>query len=136
MDWVQIGYTGQWQATRVAHRPIISVEISNGAYSFEGLALIDTGTDYTLANSEIAEVLNIQLDKDNPVQIAGVGRAPGYLVKDVKLHFPQLAEDMVVDVIFVEDLGFNMLLGQSDFFEKFDVSFEKRSRKFFIRPAA
>ena len=136
MAWKEFRYSNHLQGNGIAYRPIVSVEIKNGVYSYTGLGLIDSGTDGIIMDIEIAKVLNLSLQGAEEVSLAGVGTAKGLIVESVlNFDFLELEESIAAPVVIVENMPLGILLGQRDFFERFDIRFEKRKKKFFIRTA-
>ena len=133
MSWKQYDYTGQWsERYGVVYQPLLQVKLSNGNQSFWPLALIDSGAHATVANSEIASELGINLAPCPTRKVGGVGTALGREC-DVGLDIPDFGISQKISVLFVDNLPFNMLLGQRDFFSVLDVRFEKAKNKFYLR---
>ena len=119
------GYNG------VVYRPLIEVKVSNKTGEMSLLALIDSGTDSTLVNAEIAKTLYIEPNTCQKVKVGGVGENIGFLC-NVTLSIDDFSESMEIPVIFVENLPFDALLGQRHFFERFQINFEKDKNRFFL----
>lgn len=137
INWKKYDYTGQWGLGNViTYRPLVEVNVSNGISpkGISVLALVDSGTDGTLFNLEIAKSLGIDISKCKRVKVGGIGEREGF-ISDIKLTVPDFRGSMQISVIFVEHLPFNGLLGQRDFFEKFRIKFEKDRNKFYLTPA-
>lgn len=133
MQWQGYDYKAQWSAKfGVVHRPLLQVKLSNGTKAFWPLSLIDSGSDGVLINSEIAEPLGINLSPCKEVQVGGVGSAKGKEC-DVTFEIPELNIKCDISVIFIENLPFNVLLGQRDFFSRVNVRFEKNRNKFYLK---
>ena len=98
------------------------------------MALVDSGTDATMMDLEIANILEIDLGKSKKVTASGLGSTkPGFLAK-LNIQVDQFDESMTFTVIFVEGLGFDAILGQDDFFRHFHVRFEREAKMFYLRP--
>ncbi len=123
-------YTGKWGLDGVIYRPIIEVDVSNGSNKISFLALIDSGTDGTILNLEIAHALGIDISKCEETKVGGIGEMEGF-ISTVTLAVPDfnvLMED--ITVTFIKNLPFDVLLGQRDFFNKFKITFEKKKNRF------
>ena len=117
-------YTGKWGLEGIVYRPLIEVGISSGSNNIAFLALIDSGTDGTILNLEIANVLGIDIHKCKETKVGGIGEMAGYISK-VTVTVPDFNVSMDVPVTFIKNLPFDVLLGQRDFFSKFKITFEK-----------
>lgn len=114
------------------YRPVIDVNLSCGAITFPITAIIDSGADMTLISADIAPVLGIDLSQYPKDRITGIvaGGSDAYLVP-VTMVIPEFKDDPVdTKVLFVPGLVTGMLIGQEGFFDKFQVSFDKRRKKF------
>lgn len=117
----------------ITYRPLIEINVSSGTGTkgLSVLALIDSGTDGTLFNLEMAKVLGIDISKCKKVKVGGIGEREGFIC-DVKLTVPDFQVSIDIEVIFVDQLPFDGLLGQRHFFEKFRIKFEKDRNKFYL----
>jgi len=114
--------------------PNIDVELSfNDSIPYTFTALIDSGCQKTNINADIADIFGIDLTKCPQVKIGGItGSAIGYEFSiDMKLK--DFGEKFESPAIFVPNLPVPILLGQSNFFDKFDVKFEKRNNVFELK---
>ena len=127
-------YTGQLGlGNSITYRPLIEVNVSSGvgAKGVSILALIDSGTDGTLFNLEMAKALGIDISRCKRVKVGGIGERDGF-ISEIKLTVPDFRVSMDMEVIFVDQLPFDGLLGQRHFFEKFRIKFEKDRNKFYL----
>lgn len=114
-------------------RPMLQIEVygSEGNKSFG--ALIDSGADISLFNTEIAEALGIELSPDCERNFTGIsGTIPGYLVEKVKIRLENMKEEMYIPVCFVQSPTVGLLLGQEGFFDQCRIKFEKHHDTFEI----
>ena len=82
---------------------------------------------------EIADLLGIDLTNCPKVTIGGAtGKAVGYK-SSVDMKLKDFGVKFKAVVIFVPNLPVPILLGQSNFFDKFDVKFEKRNNVFELK---
>ena len=136
MNWKEYDYTAQWgPGDHITFRPILEVRVSKSTESIPTLALVDSGTDGTLFNAEIARSLKVDLNKCQRIKIGGIGEREGHICK-ITLFIPDFRVSMDIPVVFVEDPPFDGLLGQMHFFERFRVRFEKDQKKFYIKDSA
>ena len=134
--WKEFDYTGQWDGTGLAYRPVVNVILSNGPKSFPVVALIDSGCDCVMVNKDIAGVLGIT---SNPLRKMRVGGITGLRDDGFKSEIavqPTSFKAFNADATFVPGLPFACLLGQKGFFDSFNVRFEKGKKKFYIQPVS
>ena len=108
-----------------ACRPIIPFEVSNGKKSVRYLALVDSGSDLCVFHKEIADILDIDIEKGKKAHVSGVteGEKQSYYIHPVTLSFGGLKH--TADVGFMANLSKSGhgILGQYGFFDKYKVSF-------------
>lgn len=94
-------------------------------------AMVDSGCTVTHANSAIAEALGIDLRTCVETETVGISgeKEIGWMT-EVTFSFPGLGEDYRGPVLFTENIPVSILLGQRNFFDKFDVHFQKRRHLF------
>ena len=135
MRWKEYDYTGQWgRDGHIAYRPLTEVRVACKGRENNGMAvvaLIDSGTDSTLLDIDVAKTLGIDLMRAHKVKVGGVGERDGF-VSDITLLIPDFDVSMNIPVVFTDGLPFSCLLGQRHFFERFQVRFEKNRNKFFV----
>ena len=132
MKWKKYKYTAQLgPGGSVTYRPLLSVRIATETYppGRDVLAIIDSGTDSTVFNADIARALGVDPRDCRKIRMGGIGVVDGFLC-DVKIVIPDFDLSMNVSVAFLENPPFDALLGQRDFFERFKVLFEKDQQQF------
>lgn len=105
-------------------KPIIPFYLFHGESFVRLEALIDSGADFTLFHSEIADVLGIRWKTGVPQTFEGITGARGTMYfHQVKIKIGQWNETITCG--FSNDLSENNygILGQEGFFEHFKVSF-------------
>jgi hypothetical protein len=113
-------------------RPVIPVVISNGKKSVECLALVDSGADACLFDSETGKSVGIDVDNSEVHRVVGVGgKISHYYSHPVILKVGRLS--------FKTDAGFMPgvmggfmpygFVGQKGFFDAFIVKFDKRKNQ-------
>lgn len=132
-DWSEHNYSHLWHDKfGKVSRPMYQVKFSNTSHECWYLALIDSGSDRIMINSDFAEILGINLGLCKEVEVGGIGAAKGRIC-DVSLEIEEFNIKENVTAIFVDKLPFSALLGQNDFFSWFNVRFEKAKGKFHLR---
>jgi Aspartyl protease len=132
-------YTAQARRGSIdySYRPLIEIEVGGEKKSRIFKALVDSGTDVTIMDSAIAELLGIDSKNRTSAQISGVGEAKDGFVAPVSLRVEKFPDRVYnFEVIFAENLSnnFEIILGQQDFFRNFDVMFKKSEDSFYITP--
>lgn len=117
--------------TKWTKRPILQIEVfgTDGSKGFG--ALIDSGADISLFNTEVAEVLGITLSSAHERKFTGIsGTIPGYFVEKVKIRIEGMTDIVTIPVCFVQSPTVSLLLGQEGFFDQCRVKFEKHHDTF------
>lgn len=102
------------------------------------VALIDSGADLSLAHADMGRLLGIDVQTGRRWSYSGavdsqVGRAYIHRLHLIILNFSSLD----IDVAFSEQVApGTFLLGQRDFFETYDITFNLSSRTFTIEETA
>lgn len=105
--------------------PVIDVELFGKKSNLLVKALLDSGASFSVFRSEIADYLDISIEKGKPVYLEGVGgRILGYL------HTVPIAigrKKFRCKIIFSREftVSFN-LLGRDNFFEHFVITFNEK----------
>ena len=95
------------------------------------LAMVDSGTDSTVLDADIARSLRTDLSRCQRVRLGGIGSLDGYMT-NVQLAVPDFDLAMDIPVMFAENLPVQGLLGQKHFFQRFKIRFEKDKNKFYL----
>lgn len=117
--------------------PIVQVTLYNGEERQYATAVIDSGAQATNISTEWADLLRIEY-KHLPRTIVRMANSTGDEEENAWVGFIDISIEGIPDkmhlyALFVDGLGANVLLGQRDFFEKFDISFKKgESNNLFI----
>ena len=123
-------YTAQTRRGSIdySYRPLIDVEIGGENKSRTFKALVDSGTDVTVMDKVIAELLGINSINRVTATLSGIGESKHGFIAPVSLRIDKFPDRVFnFKVIFVESLSnnFDIILGQQDFFHNFDVTFHK-----------
>jgi hypothetical protein len=107
-------------------RPLIPVRLRAGDRTATIMALIDSGADISLFSSSLADVLGLDLQSGRAEQIQGISGQPvSAYFHTVTLEIVGSPDSFTADVAFSEQLAGTALLGQADFFEQFQIKFER-----------
>ena len=135
MGWIKYKYTGSFESGRVVHEtPLIEVEISHNGKSQSFSGLIDSGCTMTHMAASIADFFNIDLTKcKEGISKSADGIETRVPISEISIKLKDFGDAFVTPVIFSKGLPVPILLGQNNFFDKFDVKFEKRNNTFEIK---
>jgi len=112
--------------------PFISAVLYYGSRSIRVQALIDSGCTTTHIHTDIARVLGIDLNAAQEKNSSGItGTAIGRHTR-LQIEIEGHGDPFDSPVAFLNILPVSMLLGQNNFFDKFNVRFEKPKASFFI----
>ena len=115
--------------------PLLSVRLGFEQNYTDVLGLIDTGATDCLFDRDVADDLGIELkDSDVKREYFGVGGQSviGH-IHSVRLQIQGFAEWIDIDAGFVNTLLPYQLLGQSGFFDNYEVSFQRYRGRFEIK---
>lgn len=132
MEWKEYRYTVSGKSVdNLVARPLVPIQLANKTGSFPLLAMVDSGTDSSVFNAEIAEALHISANTCASVKLGGIGDQIGFRC-EVTLTVPDFDFSIEVPVIFAKGVHFDALLGQTHFFQHFLVRFEKHQDRFYL----
>ena len=111
-----------WEGTSL---PLVPVKVEKVGTLY---AIVDSGANISLFQYEIAELLKIRVNKGDRVPLSGIGgRITGYLHKII---LEVSGRVFPCRVCFSKDLAVPLnLLGRSDFFEHFLITFDERGKR-------
>ena len=134
MAWKEYKYTCQIsdEGTFACDMPFIPVKLYYGKRSIRVQALIDSGCTTTHIHTDIARVLGIDLSVAKEKNSGGItGSAIGRHMR-LQIEIEGHGESFESPAAFLGTLPVPMLLGQNNFFDKFNVRFEKPKASFFL----
>ena len=115
-------------------RPVIPIEIEYNNLVTPYEVLVDSGADICIFNSQIAEVLEIDVLKGIKSQINGITGFP----EDIYIHTIHIklgSKHYKIDVGFIRISNTSYgVLGQKGFFDKFKVSFDLKKKEIELKP--
>ena len=109
-------------------RPVAEVTLINGNKEILESAYVDSGADVTLIPKSVGDILGLAVGKNETItEIKGVGeRGVPIIIKKVKLKIGEKEIEARVAWALIEEVP--MLLGRTDIFNLFNISFEKNRR--------
>jgi Aspartyl protease len=137
MELQSYPYTAQVRRGHIdfAYRPFVDIEVGGEKTSRTFKALVDSGTDVTVMDTVIAELLGIESTNRVSATLSGVGDSKKGFIAPVSLKVDKFQHKTFnFEVIFVENLSnnFEIILGQQDFFQNFNVTFKKSEKLFYL----
>lgn len=112
-------------------RPVIPLEIEYQGRSVIYQVLVDSGADVCIFHSFVEEVLGLDLTKGRKQYVMGLGGEPqSYYIHPVNIRVRGVT--IPVEAGFLPSIGINQygVVGQSGFFERFVVSFDRLKKSF------
>lgn len=107
-------------------RPYIRIRLTGMGVSKDIYALIDSGADRSLFNTQMAESLGLNLDKSAEEVFSGIeGGSLKAKVHKVKIQVVGMSEEIEILAGFIDSSGVVAILGQDGFFDAFRIKFEK-----------
>jgi hypothetical protein len=113
-------------------RPVARVVLINGTKKVPEILYVDSGADITMIPKSVGEILGLKIKDDKIDSVKGIGeRTVAMVVKKIKI---QLGQKLILTRIawaLTEDVP--LLLGRTDIFELFDITFSKNIKTIFSR---
>ncbi len=121
---IPISPTKKQKFTKHVLRPVIPIRVKHKGRAIGYEALIDSGADYCIFHSELAEIMGIAWDKGEIVSLGGVG-GKKFKGRFSKVKISVGGNEIETKVLFSDDIpdfGY-AILGQVGFFEFFRIRF-------------
>ncbi len=116
--------------------PLIPIRLSAKGRTIQLLALIDSGADVSLFHSSIAAKLGLDTDIGQTMRYNGIeGQSITGQLYTVDLQVVGANERMTMNVGFTDSSGVHAILGQQDFFEHYQITFERYNERLELKPA-
>lgn len=112
-------------------RPIIPITLKHNKKELNYVALLDSGADFNIFHSEIAEVLDIDLSKLPKSTFGGINKGTQGIMQMTVIEIGVYDYTFNAPVHFSPDIspdGYG-IVGQQGFFDKFKVLFNLEARK-------
>ena len=138
MESQSYGYTAQnvRGSINYTYRPLVDVSVGGEKESRLFKALGDSGTEVTVMDKTIAELLDIKTENRVTGKLSGIGAWKQGFIAPVSLKIAKFPDKTFnFEVLFIENLSdnFDVILGQQDFFRNFDVTFQKSRNIFHLQ---
>lgn len=107
-------------------RPYLQIKLTGPKDYRIGYALIDSGADRCLFNTEIAERIGLDLTLAQEENFGGIeGGILKAKLHKVKLQIVGMSEEIEIMAGFIKSSGVTAILGQEGFFDNFRIKFER-----------
>lgn len=130
-------HVDQKVTTMLCDDPMVPLILHYGSKKFKTDGLVDSGCSVTHANADIAKYFGIVLDSPPCVECETFGISgknnpiKGYLI-DIKIELEADKMPFSGPILFVKNLPYQVLLGQNNFFDYYNVHFKKSKRVFIL----
>jgi len=118
-------------------RPVIPLKVKYGERAITYSALVDSGADSCLFDTQVAAELGIDLDKNGvPARVGGIaGQTATYFIHPVTIEIGGWPFEIQAGFIPLVAGRFNYgVVGQEGFFDKFKVIFDLEKEEIELRP--
>ncbi len=112
-------------------RPVARVVLIGDSAEFAEHLYVDSGADISLIPKTVGDALGFVIEKsDSIIEIKGVGeRGVPIIIKKLKLKIGEKIFETRIAWALIEEVP--LLLGRTDVFNLFDISFEKNRKTIF-----
>jgi hypothetical protein len=124
-------YTGKFSrlgSIDYVYRPMVMIEILGVEQSRKFEALVDSGTEITVMDRQIADLLGIQEAAGRKAKVGGIGgiELEGF-IHNISFKVEGFGDIFTFGVFFLNKPSdnFEIVLGQNDFFRNFKITFER-----------
>lgn len=115
--------------------PLLQVRLGSGANRTDVVGLVDTGATDCLFDRDVADDLGIKLaDSDVTREYFGVGGQSviGH-IHEIRFQVQGFAEWIEIEVGFIDAQLPYQLLGESGFFDNYEISFQRYRGRFEVK---
>ena len=109
--------------------------IGNSVTKIEFMALIDSGADLSVIPKDVAELLNLDLNK-KVEQSKGIGGEVSVINTNIQINIKRGHEDYTIRMpvqVVLEDNKTPVLLGREGFFDEFDIIFNQIHERILLK---
>ena len=112
-------------------RPVAEIIFINNNNKVLETAYVDSGADLSLIPRSIGDVLGFTIEKDNKItEIKGIGEiGVPIIIKNIKIKIGEKIIDSRIAWALIEEVP--LLLGRTDIFNLFNISFLKNKKTVF-----
>lgn len=117
------------------HRPVVDIFLTFDKKSVEYGALIDSGADFCIFHTEMAEILGIPVAKGRKITFYGTGGTPqtAYF-HNVEIEIGGWPMELYCGFSYdMKSLPYG-ILGQTGFFDQFKIEFDYHAKRIELKP--
>ena len=114
------------------YRPIISIELKyKNKHPFEHEVLVDSGADICIFDSQLGDILGIDVPTGEKRTVSGVtGDSREYFLHDLTIKVDRFSHNIRAGFMQgMSESGAYGIVGQTGFFEYFIISFDRAKRE-------
>jgi hypothetical protein len=116
--------------------PLLEVRLSHGENYIDVDCLVDSGAVDSMFHTDVADELGIDLQGLEEREYFGIdGKIMPGRIAPIQLHVKGLVDPIDIEVAFVEGNEIP-LLGQSGFFDNYEIRFQRFKGRFEILPVS
>jgi predicted aspartyl protease len=115
-------------------RPVLEVTLYHDSGCYVGMALVDTGTDYTVFPKSWADAIGLDLQSAPVDKTSSLGGQPEIIYRDVEIEIEYIGFKHVILAGFTDDLnGRDVgILGNNGFFDRIKLITFDYASGFFV----
>jgi|SRR3989344_7228492 len=110
------------------NRPVARITLINGLNEIPEYVYVDSGADITLISKSVGDLLGFSVEKEDTItEIKGIGeRGVPIIVKKINMKIGEKIFETRIAWALIEEVP--LLLGRTDIFNLFSISFEKNKK--------
>jgi predicted aspartyl protease len=115
----------------IVKTPSIPITLHGKVFSYDHMALLDSGADVSAMTKEIADLLGLNLSKKTE-KTRGIGGEVETIETKVKITISQGHETYTFEIpvnVVLGDEELPLLLGRAGFFENFVITFDENNQR-------
>lgn len=132
----KIKYSFKYQKAERYKRPLIPISLRFQNKKINTLALIDSGADFNVFHSDLAQLLDINLDSLKEIEFGGIKKDKEQCKgKLVMVEIGIDGDFFDAPIIFSSDISDNGygILGQNGFFDHFRVTLDYKKDNIYLK---
>ena len=117
------------------HRPVVDILLMFGNKSIEYQVLVDSGADFCIFHTEMANILGIPVTQGKRMTFYGTGGIPqAAYFNDIRMEIYGWQMDLYAGFSSeMKSLPYG-ILGQTGFFDQFKVEFDYQNKRLELKP--
>ncbi len=110
--------------------PTIPVTLASDKGQIKIVAMVDSGSDFTIVPKSIADILKIDLTQSATEKVIGIGGRVDSSLSDVTLSvkYEYQTISIIIRILVVDTDDIPLLIGRKGFFDRFEVTVNEREQ--------